>query len=120
MSIDNYDSLRSAVLSSNDGNPILEELESNLPQGYELVREVPTIKVGIDMVYYIKTPTDKIQLSVSEDGKKANTLHVFEQDKLEIQPSLPNDELAKLALELSKTEVVSMQVFASKNDLLGK
>ena len=120
MSTENLDSLRNAVLVSNNGEPILDALDLSLPEGYELVREVPEIKIGIDMIYIIKTPVDSIQIHVSEDGKQATTLNVFEQDKLEIQPSLPNDELAKLAVELNKTEAVSMQVFASTNDLLGK
>lgn len=120
MTEEHIHSYRSAVIKPNHDQHVLDALKENLPEGYELLIEKPRINIGVDKYIHIKTPADDIQLYVSEDGTYAETLHVFEQDKLAVQPSLPNDELSKLALKLIATENVEMQVFASVNDLKGE
>ncbi|OTG95000.1 hypothetical protein [Acinetobacter sp. ANC 3832] len=120
MTEEHINSYRHAVIKPNNNQHVLDALKENLPEGYELLIEKPTINIGVEKYIHIKTPTDDIQLYVSDDGKYAETLHVFGQDKLSVQPSLPNDELAKLAVKLNATENVDMQVVASRNDLEGK
>lgn len=117
---DKTNQYRNAVIKPNNDQHVLDALKANMPEGYELVTEKPEINLGIDKLHFIKTPTDKIQLYIPDDGKYAETLHVFEQDKRDEQPVLSEDELAKLAVKLNKTEDVSMQVFASQNDLEGR
>ncbi|RZG94377.1 hypothetical protein [Acinetobacter pittii] len=116
---DKINSLRSAIITSNDNLEILEVLKEALPEGYSYEREIPETKIGIEYIDVINTPNDKIHIIVSEDKKSAKTLNVINQDTLDVQPSIVNDELSKLAVELNKTESVSMQVIASHNDLIG-
>lgn len=113
------DSLRNAVISSNDGTPILEAIKSSLPADYALKEIEPEKKAGnYDIV--IQTPNDEICIVVADDGLSARTANVMKQDQLPVQPSLADDELSKLATKLNKSTEVSMQVMASNNDLKGK
>lgn len=112
------DALRHAKIISNDETPVLEALAQELPPGF-LVRNIePEKKIGnYDIV--IQTPTDEICLVVSKDGLSASTSNIMKQDQLSIQPSLPEDELSKLAVILKDSEKVDIQVIASTNDLKG-
>lgn len=120
MSVDKINQFRSAVIEPGNNQHILEALVQYLPEGYELLKEKATEDLGFDELIYIKTPTDKIQLYVPQDGKCAKTLHIVEQDKRNNPPTLTNDELSILALKLNKNENLKMRVFASQNDLEGK
>ena len=119
MTDDKSNFMRNAIITSNNGIPILQALEESLPSEYKVKGIVPEKKAGnYDII--IQTPTDEICIIVKEDGLSAKTSNVMIQDQLPVQPNLPNDELSKLAVALNKTKEVSMQVMASHNDLLGK
>jgi len=111
--------LRQAIIKSNDGTPVLDALKHELPQDYQVIHIEPEEKLGnYDIV--LKTPTDEICLIVSDDGLSARTGNIISQDHLDKQPAIRDDELSKLAVCLRESTIVDVQVIASKNDLEGK
>lgn len=120
MTEENKDSLRIAVITSNEATPILEAIETSLPEGY-MLKEIEQDKKSGNYDIVIETPNDEICLVVAKDGLSAKTSNVMKQDEFKVQPSLANDELSKLAVLLNESETtkVSMQVMASNDDLKG-
>ncbi|MDC4658956.1 hypothetical protein OW684_01800 [Acinetobacter baumannii] len=113
---DKINSMRTAIITSNDRKNILEVLETELPSGYEVKHIEPEKKSGnYDIV--IQTPNDEICIKVDKEGFSATTSNIMKQDQLDVQPSLKDDELSKLARLLFDNEQIDMRVIASNNDL---